>query len=206
MEAAEPVETANRRSPTSQPPQPQSFLTFSTSSYMVQVFVTGGTFDKEYNYITGELYFKDTHLKEMFNRGRCEVDIDIKTLMMVDSLEIREEDLTIITHNCTRTPAERILITHGTDRMVETASVLAEANIEGKTIVLTGAMIPYAFGTSSDGFFNLGSALAFVQILPPGVYVVMNGRYFDWDRVRKNRQTGTFEELAEENAEGEFVI
>ncbi len=173
---------------------------------MVQVFVTGGTFDKEYNYITGELYFKDTHLKEMFERGRSEVEIDIKTLMMVDSLEIREEDLAIIIHNCTRTLAERILITHGTDRMVATASVLAEANIEGKTIVLTGAMIPYAFGTSSDGFFNLGSALAFVQVLPPGVYVVMNGRYFDWDRVRKNRQTGTFEELAEENAEGEFVI
>ncbi|MBN8684744.1 MAG: asparaginase [Chitinophagales bacterium] len=165
---------------------------------MVQVFVTGGTFDKEYNYLTGELYFKDTHLKEMFERGRSEVDIDIKTLMMVDSLEMRDEDLAIIVYNCTKTPADQILLTHGTDKMVETARILAEAGIEGKTIVLTGAMIPYAFGSSSDGFFNLGSALAFVQILPPGVYVVMNGRYFNWDNVRKNRQTGNFEELKPE--------
>lgn len=165
---------------------------------MIQVFVTGGTFDKEYNYINGELYFKDTHLKEMFERGRSEVDLDIKTLMMVDSLEMRDEDRGIIIYNCTKTPASRILITHGTDRMVETARHLATSNIEGKTIVLTGAMIPYAFGTSSDGFFNLGSALAFVQVLPPGVYVVMNGRYFDWNKVRKNRQTGTFEEILPE--------
>jgi L-asparaginase len=161
---------------------------------MIQVFVTGGTFDKEYNYITGELYFKDTHLPEMFELGRCEVPIDVKTLMMVDSLELRDEDLAIILYNCKKTPHQRILLTHGTDRMVETASRLAEAGIDGKTIVLTGAMIPYAFGTSSDGFFNLGSALAFVQVLPPGVYVVMNGRYFEWNRVRKNRQTGNFEE------------
>ncbi|MCC7246771.1 MAG: asparaginase [Saprospiraceae bacterium] len=165
---------------------------------MIQVFVTGGTFDKEYNYITGELYFKDTHLKEMFERGRCEVEIDIKTLMMMDSLNMRDEDRAIILYNCSRTPAERVLLTHGTDGMVATAKVLAEANIKDKTIVLTGAMIPYAFGTSSDGFFNLGSALAFVQVLPPGVYVVMNGRYFDWNNVRKNRQTGTFEELGDD--------
>lgn len=162
---------------------------------MIQVFVTGGTFDKEYNYLTGELYFKDTHLKEMFDRGRCEVDIDIKTLMMVDSLAMRDEDQAIIVYNCTKTPSDRILLTHGTDRMVETARVLAEAGISNKTIVLTGAMIPYAFGTSSDGFFNLGSALAFVQVLPPGIYVVMNGRYFKWNAVRKNRQTGNFEEI-----------
>ncbi|MBX2891984.1 MAG: asparaginase [Saprospiraceae bacterium] len=162
---------------------------------MIQVFVTGGTFDKEYNYLTGELYFKDTHLKEMFERGRCEVKIDIKTLMMIDSLEMGDDELSIIVYNCRKTDANRVLLTHGTDRMVDTARVLAEADIEGKTIVLTGAMIPYAFGTSSDGFFNLGSALAFVQVLPPGVYIVMNGRYFHWDRVRKNRQTGNFEEI-----------
>lgn len=162
---------------------------------MIQVFVTGGTFDKEYNYITGELYFKDTHLMEMFERGRCEVEIDIKTLMMVDSLEMRDEDRAIIVYNCSKTPANRIILTHGTDKMVETARILAEAKIEGKTIVLTGAMIPYAFGMSSDGFFNLGSALAFAQVLQPGVYVVMNGRYFNWNNVRKNRQSGTFEEL-----------
>ncbi len=162
---------------------------------MIQVFITGGTFDKEYNFITGKLYFKDTHLKEMFELGRCSLDIDIKTLMMVDSLEMMEEDRKIILHNCRKTKSDKILITHGTDRMVHTAKELAEAKIEGKTIVLTGAMVPYAFGTSSDGFFNLGSALAFAQTLPPGIYVVMNGRAFNWDNVRKNRQTGNFESL-----------
>lgn len=162
---------------------------------MIQVFVTGGTFDKEYNYLTGELYFRDTHLKEMFERGRSEVKVDIKTLMMVDSLDMGDDEHSIIVYNCRKADSNRILLTHGTDRMVDTARVLAEANIEGKTIVLTGAMVPYAFGTSSDGFFNLGSALAFVQVLPPGVYIVMNGRYFLWNRVRKNRQTGTFEEI-----------
>ncbi len=172
---------------------------------MIQVFVTGGTFDKEYNYITGELYFKDTHLKEMFDRGRSEVDIDIKTLMMTDSLEMREEDRAIIVYNCKKTPHNKILLTHGTDKMVETATLLAHEKIEGKTIVLTGAMIPYAFGTSSDGFFNLGSALAFVQVLPPGVYVVMNGRYFLWNNVRKNRQTGTFIELDDAPASNETM-
>ena len=167
---------------------------------MIQVFVTGGTFDKEYNFITGELYFKDTHLKEMFNRGRCTLDIDLKTLMMIDSLEMTEEDRDILIHNCRKTKHQHILITHGTDRMVMTARELAAAEIPGKTIVLTGAMIPYAFGTSSDGFFNLGSALAFSQTLAPGVYVVMNGRYFDWSNVRKNRQTGNFEELPPEES------
>ena len=163
---------------------------------MIQVFVTGGTFDKEYNFITGELFFKDTHLKEMFHRGRSTIDIDVKTLMMVDSLEMGEEEREIIAYQCRRTNNHQILITHGTDTMVKTAAALAAANIANKTIVLTGAMVPYAFGTSSDGFFNLGSALAFVQTLPPGVYVVMNGRYFNWDNVRKNRTTGNFEELA----------
>ncbi len=160
----------------------------------IQVFVTGGTFDKMYNYITGELYFKDTHLNEMFERGRCTLDIDVRTLMMVDSLEMTEEDKDIIIHNCRRTKTNKIIITHGTDRIVATAETLAKANIENKTIVLTGAMIPYAFGTSSDGFFNLGSALAFVQVLAPGVYVAMNGRYYNWDGVQKNRKTGYFEE------------
>ncbi|HMN88767.1 MAG TPA: asparaginase domain-containing protein [Saprospiraceae bacterium] len=162
---------------------------------MIQVFVTGGTFDKDYNYITGELFFKNTHLPLMFDRGRCTLDIDIKTLMMVDSLEMTEADRTIIVHNCRRSASSQILITHGTDRMVETATHIAQAAITDKTIVLTGAMIPYAFGHSSDGFFNLGSALAFVQTLPPGVYIVMNGRYFDWHNVRKNTKTGNFELL-----------
>jgi L-asparaginase len=162
---------------------------------MIQIFVTGGTFDKEYNMITGELFFKDTHLSSMFERGRCALDIDLKTLMMVDSLEMTDDDRSIILHNCRRSKSNNILITHGTDKMVATASYLAQAGVEDKTIVLTGAMIPYAFGTSSDGFFNLGSALAFAQTLPPGVYVVMNGRYFHWNKVRKNLKTGFFEEI-----------
>ena len=158
----------------------------------IQIFVTGGTFDKDYNFIDGQLYFKDTHLKSMFDRGRCTLDLDIKTLMMVDSLEMTDDDRHIISHNCKRTPSSMILITHGTDTMVQTAQILAAANI-GKTIVLTGAMIPYAFGSSSDGFFNLGSALAFCQLLDPGVYIAMNGKYFSWDKVKKNVQTGYFE-------------
>ncbi|MCO6460714.1 MAG: asparaginase [Saprospiraceae bacterium] len=164
---------------------------------MIQVFVTGGTFDKEYNFITGELYFKDTHLKGMFVRGRSSLDIDVKTLMMVDSLEMTEEDRKIIVYQCKKSAADKILITHGTDRMAETAKAIANENIEGKTIVLTGAMIPYAFGNSSDGFFNLGSALAFVQVLPSGVYIAMNGKYFPWNNVQKNYDTGFFEELDE---------
>ncbi|MBK7343219.1 MAG: asparaginase [Saprospiraceae bacterium] len=165
---------------------------------MIQIFVTGGTFDKEYNLITGELFFKDTHLPRMFDRGRCTLDIDIKTLMMVDSLEMTDADREIILYSCQKSQATDIIITHGTDRMVETAKALAEANIPGKTIVLTGAMIPYAFGNSSDGFFNLGSALAFAQVLDPGVYIVMNGRYFLWDQVAKNRKTGNFEEIRQQ--------
>ncbi|MBR9920869.1 MAG: asparaginase [Bacteroidetes bacterium] len=162
---------------------------------MIQVFVTGGTFDKEYNYLSGGLFFEDTHIPKMLERGRCTLQINTKTLMMVDSLEMTDADREIIAHNCRRTESSQILITHGTDKVVETAAYLASEKIEHKTIVLTGAMIPYAFGTSSDGFFNLGSALAFVQTLPPGVYVSMNGRYFHWDQVRKNTRTGYFEEL-----------
>lgn len=161
---------------------------------MIQIFVTGGTFDKEYNYITGELYFKDSHLKDMLVRGRCTIDFDVKTLMMIDSLKMTDTERQIITYNCRHSSSDKIIVTHGTDTMVQTAAVLAAENID-KTIVLTGAMIPYAFGTSSDGFFNLGSALAFVQSLPAGVYVVMNGRYFDWNKVKKNTQTGNFEAL-----------
>ena len=161
---------------------------------MIQIFVTGGTFDKEYNYITGELYFKDTHLKSMLERGRCTIDFDVKTLMMIDSLKMTDTDRQIMVHNCRMATSDKIILTHGTDTMVKTATILAAENI-GKTIVLTGAMVPYAFGTSSDGFFNLGSALAFVQILSPGVYIVMNGRYFDYNKVKKNTQTGNFEEI-----------
>lgn len=161
----------------------------------IQIFITGGTFDKEYNFVTGQLYFKDTHLPEMLERGRCRLNYDIKTLMMIDSLDMTEADRQILVHNCSQTVSKRILITHGTDTMVETASVLASAGLDAKTIVLTGALVPYAFGTSSDGFFNLGAALAYVQVLPAGVYIAMNGKYFLWDNVRKNKQTGNFENI-----------
>ena len=158
---------------------------------MIRIFVTGGTFDKTYDEIHGGLAFGDTHLGEMLRLGRSRVKVSIRTLMMVDSLEMTAEDRALVVHNCATCEESRIVVTHGTDTMVETAAALA-AGVTGKTIVLTGAMIPYAFG-SSDGLFNLGSALSFVQALPAGVYIAMNGRCFDWDRVRKNRDTGAFE-------------
>jgi len=159
----------------------------------IRVFVTGGTFDKEYDELHGRLYFKDTHLLDMLRMGRSQVDVEIRTLMMIDSLEMTEADRETIASNCRTAPEKHIVITHGTDTMVETAAVLAR-QVPGKTIVLTGAMIPIAFG-SSDGLFNLGGALALVQVLPAGVYVAMNGHVFPWDDVRKNRDTGVFERL-----------
>jgi len=161
----------------------------------IKIFVTGGTFDKEYNELTGELFFKDTHLSELLALGRCSVEVDVVTLMMIDSLDMTEADRELIAENCKKANEDRIIITHGTDTMVETARVIA-MRVKGKTIVLTGAMIPYKFG-SSDGLFNLGSAIAFVQVLPPGVYIAMNGRYFNWDNCRKNKVTGKFEKLRE---------
>ena len=158
----------------------------------IRIFVTGGTFDKTYNELTGELYFKDSHLPEMLKLGRCNLEVEVRTLMMIDSLHMTDDDRQIILQQCRTAPESRIVITHGTDTMVETAGVLAQG-VGDKTIVLTGAMIPYKFG-SSDGLFNLGSALAFAQTLPAGVYVAMNGRYFSWERVRKNRKTGMFED------------
>ena len=159
----------------------------------IRIFVTGGTFDKEYNELDGSLYFKDSHLPELLKLGRSRVPVDVRTLMMIDSLEMSDSDRENIAQNCLKTPEQQIIITHGTDTMVETARVLAE-KVTGKTIILVGAMIPYTFG-SSDGLFNLGSALAFVQTLPPGVYIAMNGRCFKWDNVRKNKKIGEFEEL-----------
>lgn len=160
----------------------------------IRIFVTGGTFDKEYDEINGHLFFKDTHMPEMLKLGRCRLDVDIRTLMMIDSLEMTPNDREVIAQNCVLCKQEKIIITHGTDTMVETARLLASKGIQ-KTIVLTGAMIPYKFG-SSDGLFNLGSALAFVQTLPVGVYVAMNGRWFPWNNVWKNKQTGIFEEVS----------
>lgn len=158
----------------------------------IRIFITGGTFDKEYNELSGQLYFNDSHLPEMLELGRNLVPVEIRTLMMVDSLEMTEQDRSLIAEHCKKSKEEKIIITHGTDTMAETAEVLAAA-IHDKVIVITGAIIPYKFG-SSDGLFNLGSAMAFVQTLPKGVYVVMNGRYFHAGKVKKNRETGEFEE------------
>tara|TARA_B100000700_G_C14882978_1_gene778989 strand:+ start:34 stop:519 length:486 start_codon:yes stop_codon:yes gene_type:complete len=159
----------------------------------VKIFITGGTFDKEYDEITGKLFFKDTHMREMLELGRSKLDVNIRTLMMIDSLDMSAEYRQLIVENCRKADEDQIIITHGTDTMTKTGKVLAEEKLE-KTIVLTGAMIPYKFG-SSDGLFNLGSALGFVQSLPHGVYLAMNGRCFDYDKVRKNKETGVFEKL-----------
>lgn len=159
----------------------------------IRILVTGGTFDKEYDMLTGKLNFEETHVPEMLKLGRCTVDVDVRTIMMIDSLEMTDADREIILHTCRTVEEEQILITHGTDTMAETGAYLAKANLP-KTIVITGAMIPYKFG-SSDGFFNLGAALAFLQTLPKGVFIAMNGRYYNWDNVRKNKKTGFFEEI-----------
>ncbi|MES2620086.1 MAG: asparaginase domain-containing protein [Bacteroidota bacterium] len=159
----------------------------------IKILITGGTFDKEYDELAGTLFFKDTHLPEILKLGRSNLNVSIRTLMMLDSLEMKDADREIIINHCRQCEEDKILITHGTDTMDKTARQLGEANLS-KTIVLTGALVPYKFG-SSDGLFNLGSALAFVQTLPVGVYVAMNGRFFTWHNVRKNKSSGVFEEL-----------
>jgi L-asparaginase len=163
----------------------------------VRIFVTGGTFDKEYNELNGALAFQDTHLPEMLRLGRCRLDVTIRTLMMIDSLDMSDADRALIAEQCRLATEPWIVVTHGTDTMVETARLVAAScpAETRKTIVLTGAMIPYAFG-SSDGLFNLGSALSFVQVLAPGVYIAMNGRCFSWDNARKNTHTGVFEPIS----------
>ena len=160
----------------------------------IRILVTGGTFDKKYDELTGKLFFRDTHVQEMLRLGRARLELAVETVMMIDSLEMDDAGRAAVVARAREASERAILITHGTDTMVETARALASAGLDGKTIVLTGAMVPYAFG-SSDGLFNLGSALSFAQVLPPGVYVAMNGRHFRWDAVRKNRETGTFEAL-----------
>jgi L-asparaginase len=159
---------------------------------LIRVLVTGGTFDKEYDEVRGRLFFKDTHVPEMLAKGRSLVPVAVQTLMMIDSLEMTDADRASIVAQCRACAEDRLVVTHGTDTMVETARAIAAAGVAGKTVVLTGAMIPYAFG-SSDGLFNLGSAVSFAQVLPPGVYVAMNGQYFPWDQVRKNRDAAVFE-------------
>ena len=159
----------------------------------IKIFATGGTFDKEFNEINGELFFKETNLYELLELGRSQLDVKIETLMMIDSLKMSKDDRNYIINKCKNEKTDRIIITHGTDTMVETAKLLAE-NIKDKTIILTGAMIPIKFG-SSDGLFNLGSALSFIQTLETGVYITMNGRYFPWNNVHKNKKLGVFERI-----------
>ena len=159
---------------------------------MIQIFITGGTFDKSYNYKNGNLFFKKTHIPEMLKRSKSQLKVQIKTLMMIDSLEMTKPDIKKIIFNCKNSTSNKIIITHGTDTMVNTAKFIAKEKID-KTIILTGAMIPYAFGSSSDGFFNLGCALSFAQILKTGVYITMHGQYFEWDKVKKNKEIGVFE-------------
>jgi len=158
----------------------------------IRILVTGGTFDKKYDELTGRLFFRDTHVPEMLRLGRARLDLAVETVMMIDSLDMDDRGRRLIVERCRGSEERGIVITHGTDTMVETAHALAEAGLTDKTVVLTGAMVPYAFG-SSDGLFNLGSALSFVQVLPPGVYIAMNGQHFTWDECRKNRETGVFE-------------
>jgi L-asparaginase len=157
----------------------------------IRIIITGGTFDKEYNELTGQLFFKDTHLPEMLKLGRSVLDVQIERLMMIDSLDMQKEHRDSIATACTNASEDRIIITHGTDTMTETAAYLSNV-VTNKTVVLTGAMVPYKFG-SSDGLFNLGSAMAFVQALSSGVYIAMNGRYFKAGNVRKNKASGLFE-------------
>ena len=167
----------------------------------LRILITGGTFDKEYNELTGALFFRNSHVPEMLKLGRCRLDVDIETVTMIDSLEMTDDDRARVVERCRRSPEASIVITHGTDTMVETARAIAGAGLTDKTIVLTGAMIPYAFG-SSDGLFNLGSALSFAQVLSPGVYIAMNGMHFRWDGCRKNRESGHFETNTERTRNG----
>ena len=161
---------------------------------MIQLIVTGGTFDKTYDHIRGKLYFNQTHIPQMLERSRCTLALNITPLYLKDSLELTEEDLIALEESCRNSASKQIVITHGTDTMVQTAKRLAQQQLD-KTIVLTGAMIPYAFGSSSDGFFNLGCALAFAQSLTANVYIAMHGRYFLWNEVEKNQEEGLFEKI-----------
>ncbi len=155
--------------------------------------LTGGTIDKHYNESNGELDFTETHMPELLALGRNRADIELEQVMLLDSLEMTDENRQTILKACKNTSQDKILITHGTDTIVKTASVLAEVKLE-KTIVLLGAMIPFVF-KHSDATFNMGFALGAVQCLPQGVYVAMNGKVFNWNAVRKNREQGIFEAL-----------
>ena len=158
---------------------------------MIKLIITGGTIDKRYNELNGQLEFPETHIPEMLQQARCTVKIDSQNLMLKDSLEMTMADRDVIKQACCVSPTKQIIITHGTDTMVDTAKYLASTQQE-KVIVLVGAMIPYKIN-NSDALFNLGCAVTAVQLLTEGIYIVMNGRVFDWDKVNKNKQAGVFE-------------
>jgi L-asparaginase len=158
----------------------------------LRILLTGGTLDKMYDERKGQLVFSQTHLHNMLEQARCRFEgVTIEAVMLKDSLDMTLEDRDLIAAACARAPEKNLVITHGTDTMTETAERLAGL-VAGKTVVLVGAMIPYSFG-ASDALFNLGFALAAAQLLPPGVYVGMNGTVFNWNNVRKNRDLGVFE-------------
>ena len=157
----------------------------------IKLFITGGTIDKEYNSLNGELVFVGTCLPEMLKQARSKIDIKYEIIMLKDSLDMNNDDRKTVLEKCKKAKENKIIITHGTDTMVETAKVLGK-NISNKTIVLTGSMIPFSFG-QSDALFNLGVAIGGAQSLPVGVFIAMNGKIFSWDNVRKNKTVGIFE-------------
>jgi L-asparaginase len=160
----------------------------------IKLLLTGGTIDAKYNELTAEIeYSSGTHIDAMLTQARTRLDIEIDQLMLVNSLDISEEMRQQIMQAAANAGQDKVVITHGTDTIVETAQLLGKNPPAGKTIVLVGAMVPFAFG-SSDALFNLGSALAAVQTMPAGVYITMNGKIFDWDNVIKNRELGEFQE------------
>jgi L-asparaginase len=157
---------------------------------MIKLIITGGTIDKQYNELNGELDFSKTHIPQMLQQARCTAELDTQQLMLKDSLEMQDADRAAIYQACLATTAQQIIITHGTDTMVDTAKALA-ATLTGKTIVLVGAMVPYTI-KNSDALFNLGCAVTAVQLLPAGIYLTMNGKVFNWDNVSKDKQAGLF--------------
>lgn len=159
----------------------------------LRIIATGGTFDKHYNELNGTLGFADSHLPEVLSRSRMTIPVALEVLPLLDSLDMQDLDRERIRAACAASADSAIVIVHGTDTMTETAAVLVAAAL-GKTIVLTGAMIPYAIA-NSDAMFNLGFASAAAQILPAGVYVAMNGQVFAGDKVTKNRSAGAFQPL-----------
>jgi L-asparaginase len=157
----------------------------------MKIIITGGTFDKDYDALRGELTFKETHLPQILKMVRCTVPVELEINQLIDSLDMRKVNRKKILESCINAGEERIIITHGTDTMIQTARLLGKAQLE-KTIILTGAMVPFSV-TGSDAVFNLGCSVIAVQLLPAGVYIAMNGRIFPWNDVEKNREKGLFE-------------